>query len=226
MAMVKNVANWNPSKSEAGQEGVGGLAARQREVDVQLRQQLVARKAHLAIGVGALLGQPAQIEPALERDRRGPLGDRSASVFGPRNRALDLERRVVVAAHQEAQRVARVLDGRLRVEQLNLGLRDQLLRAQHVELRHQAGIELRFGRVAQPARPIDALPRHVDERLLRDDAVVGGDDVDGDLLLGDRLLAIRVLRGAARRSSRRAARRCGRSRAAAAGVRVSVVSAL
>ena len=65
-------------ETEALEEGVRRLAAGQREVDVDLRQQLVAREAHLPVGVGALLGQALQIEPVGERDGRRALDDRSA----------------------------------------------------------------------------------------------------------------------------------------------------
>ena len=64
--------------------------------------------------------------------------------------------------------------------------------AQHVELRDEAGAELRFRGVAQLARTVEPLARDADERLLRHDAVVRRGHVHGDLLLEHRLLARRV----------------------------------
>ena len=104
-------------------------------------------------------------------------------------------------AQQEHQLIARVLDGRLRIEQLKLSLRHELLRAQHIQLRDEAGVELRFRSIAQLARAIQALLRDLDEGLLRDDAVIRGRDVDGHLLFGERSLADRRRPGAAPRRS-------------------------
>ena len=78
------------------------------------------------------------------------------------------------------------------IEKLALGLCHQLLRAQHIELGYQAGIQLGFGGIAQPAGAVEALPRHVDKCLLCHDPVVGGRDIHGNLLLGQCLLPVGV----------------------------------
>ena len=64
------------------------------------------------------------------------------------------------------QLIAGIFDARLRVEELSFGLRDQLLRPQHIELRHDAGVQLGLGRVAQLAGAIQTLPGDGDEGFL------------------------------------------------------------
>ncbi len=122
--------------------------------------------------------------------------------------------------------IARVFDRAFGVEELNLRLRDELFRAEDVELRHEAGIELGFGRRAQPARSLQRRLGDGDERLLRDDPVVRRGRVDGDSLLDDRPLERRIdaaSLGGAERAARHARPEAFQQRLAERDRRIRVV---
>ena len=119
--------------AEAADERVRRFAACEREVHVDLWQELIARERKLAIAIHRSGPEALQIEPVPQGGRdRVALVDRL--VVRPWDVRLYVEGSGLFASHDEEQLVTGIFHSRFRVEELHFGLRHQLLRPQDVEL--------------------------------------------------------------------------------------------
>ena len=133
-----------PVDAEGVPEGVRGLAPRQGHAHVELREQLMACVAHVALRFVDRGDGVTELDPVLQRHARprqsGASGSARASIS-----ASDTEIVVDVPVHQEPHLILQILDHPLDVEELRLGFRHELPRPEHVELRHQVGPQLGLG---------------------------------------------------------------------------------
>ena len=177
-----------PVHTERVPQVVRRLAPRQGHADVELRQELVPRESHVALGfVDRRIGI-AQLAAVLQRQRHR---QRRRHRRDPPVHLRDNAKLVVgVPRHQEPQLVLQVLDRTLDVEELTLRLRHELPRPEHVQLRHEVRAQLRLRGGEQAPGVVHRGPRGDRELLLGNQPVVGAGDVDGELLFRKDVLAL------------------------------------